>query len=68
LPRRSSLGIDAERYRNLTCDITLAAATTLAGLNPRMVFAYVTGRGTDSTERGRLTWARVKDKTGKPIK
>jgi uncharacterized protein YbjT (DUF2867 family) len=59
----SSLGMDAERYRHLTYDITLAAATTLAKLNPQMVFTYVTGRGTDSTERGSLMWARVKGKT-----
>jgi uncharacterized protein YbjT (DUF2867 family) len=59
----SSVGMDAERYRHLTYDITMAAATTLAKLNPGMVFTYVTGRGTDSTEKGSLMWARVKGKT-----
>jgi len=59
----SSLGMDEERYRRLTYDITLAAARTLSRLNPDMVFIYVTGQGTDSTERGRLMWARVKGKT-----
>jgi uncharacterized protein YbjT (DUF2867 family) len=59
----SSIGMDEERYRHLTYDITLAAATTLAKLNPQMVFVYVTGRGTDSTEQGSLMWARVKGKT-----
>jgi uncharacterized protein YbjT (DUF2867 family) len=59
----SSVGMAEERYRHLTHDITLAAATTLAKLNPRMVFIYVTGRGTDSTEQGPLMWARVKGKT-----
>ena len=59
----TSLGLSEERYRHLTYDITLAAATTLAQLNPQMVFAYVTGRGTDSTEQGGLMWARVKGKT-----
>src|ERR1700748_1174765 len=59
----SSVGMDEERYRRLTHDITLAAATVLAKLNPGMVFIYVTGRGTDSTEPGRLMWARVKAKT-----
>ena len=59
----SSLGMDAERYRHLTYDLTMAAATTLAKLNPGMVFTYVTGRGTDSTEQGSLMWARVKGKT-----
>ena len=58
----SSVGMDDERYRHLTYDVTMAA-TTLARLNPGMVFVYVTGRGTDSTERGRLMWARVKGKT-----
>ena len=59
----SSLGMGEERYRHLTYDITLAAATTLASLNPQMVFVYVSGQGTDSTELGRLMWARVKGKT-----
>ena len=59
----SSIGMDAERYRHLTYDITMAAATTLAKLNPGMVFTYVTGRGTDSSEQGSLMWARVKGKT-----
>ena len=59
----SSLGMDEARYRNLTYDITMAAATILAKLNPQMVFIYVSGQGTDSTESGRLMWARVKGKT-----
>jgi uncharacterized protein YbjT (DUF2867 family) len=59
----SSIGLSEERYRHLTYDITMAAATTLARLNPGMVFTYVTGRGTDSTERGKLMWARIKGKT-----
>ena len=59
----SSVGMSEEHYRHLTYDITLAAATTLAKLNPGMVFIYVTGRGTDSSEKGRLMWARIKGKT-----
>ena len=59
----SSVGMSEERYRHLTYDLTLAAATTLARLNPGMVFVYVTGRGTDSSEQGRLMWARIKGKT-----
>jgi uncharacterized protein YbjT (DUF2867 family) len=59
----SSIGISEERYRHLTYDITLAAATALVRLNPQMVFIYVTGQGTDSSESGRLMWARVKGKT-----
>jgi uncharacterized protein YbjT (DUF2867 family) len=41
----------------------MAAATTLARLNPQMVFVYVSGAGTDSTEKGRSMWARVKGRT-----
>ena len=59
----SSVRMEEARYRHLTYDITLAAAKTLARLNPQMVFVYVTGRGTDSTEQGGLMWARVKGKT-----
>jgi len=59
----TSVGLTEERYRHLTYDITMAAATTLAKLNPQMVFVYVTGRGTDSTERGSVMWARIKGKT-----
>jgi uncharacterized protein YbjT (DUF2867 family) len=59
----SSVGMNEERYRHLTYDITLAAARTLARLNSQMVFVYVTGRGTDATEKGGLMWARVKGKT-----
>jgi uncharacterized protein YbjT (DUF2867 family) len=59
----SSVGLSEERYRRLTYGITMAAATTLAKLNPGMVFIYVTGAGTDSTEQGRIMWARVKGKT-----
>ncbi|MDA9424870.1 MULTISPECIES: NAD(P)H-binding protein [Bradyrhizobium] len=59
----SSIGMSEERYRHLTYDLTLAAATTLAQLNPQMVFIYVTGAGTDSTEQGSRMWARIKGKT-----
>ena len=48
----SSIGMDEERYRRLTYDITLAAARPLARLNPGMTFVYVTGASTDSTEQG----------------
>jgi uncharacterized protein YbjT (DUF2867 family) len=59
----SSAGMDEAKYKHLTYDLTLAAATTLARLNPQMTFFYVSGAGTDSTERGRIMWARVKGKT-----
>ena len=59
----TSVGLSEERYRQFTYDITLAAARTLAKLNPGMTFVYVTGVGIDSTEQGALMWARVKGKT-----
>ena len=59
----SSIGMSEDRYRHLTHDVTLAAATTLVRLNPQMIFTYVTGAGTDSTEQGSRMWARVKGKT-----
>jgi uncharacterized protein YbjT (DUF2867 family) len=50
-------------YERVTYDITLAAAQTLVHLNPGMTFVYVSGAGADSSERGRMMWARVKGKT-----
>ena len=59
----TSVGKSEAEYTRLTYDLTLAAAKTLAQLNPNMTFLYVSGAGTDSTERGRSMWARVKGKT-----
>jgi hypothetical protein len=59
----SSVGMAETAYYRLTYELTVAAATTLAELNPGMTFCYVSGEGTDSSERGRLMWARVKGKT-----
>jgi uncharacterized protein YbjT (DUF2867 family) len=59
----SSNGMDEARYSALTFDLTLAVARTLARLRPGMTFCYVSGAGTDSTERGRAMWARVKGRT-----
>lgn len=59
----SSLGMNEADYTRITYDYTLAAARTLARLNPRMVFVYVSGAGTDSSELGRVMWARVKGRT-----
>src|SRR3984885_4554571 len=63
----SSAGMDEAKYKHLTYDLTLAAATTLARLNPQMTFLYVSGAGADSTERGRSMWARIKGKTENDI-
>lgn len=59
----SSAGMSEQEYRRITCDITIAAARMLARLNPNLVFTYVSGVGTDSSERGRTMWARVKGQT-----
>jgi uncharacterized protein YbjT (DUF2867 family) len=59
----SSAGMDEAKYKHLTYDLTLATANILARLNPNMTFLYVSGAGTDSTECGRIMWARVKGKT-----
>jgi uncharacterized protein YbjT (DUF2867 family) len=59
----SSLGMSKEMYERLTYDLTLGFARILAAQNPGMVFCYVSGAGTDSTEKGRLHWARIKGKT-----
>jgi uncharacterized protein YbjT (DUF2867 family) len=59
----SSAGMSEENYRRVTYDITLAAAEALVKLNPHMTFIYVSGAGTDSSEHGRTTWARVKGQT-----
>jgi uncharacterized protein YbjT (DUF2867 family) len=59
----SSAAMKAEAYEHVTYGITMAAAETLCRLNPGMKFLYVSGAGTDSTERGKSMWARVKGKT-----
>jgi uncharacterized protein YbjT (DUF2867 family) len=59
----SSVGMSEADYRRVTYDLTLSFATTLAALNPSMTFCYVSGAMTDSTEQGRVMWARVKGAT-----
>jgi len=59
----SSVGMSEADYTAITYDTTIAFATTLARLNPNMVFTYVTGTSTDSTEKGKTMWARVKGRT-----
>jgi uncharacterized protein YbjT (DUF2867 family) len=59
----TSSGMTEADYTKLTYDATIAAASTLARLNPQMTFTYVSGTGTDSTEKGRSMWARVKGRT-----
>jgi len=59
----SSAGMSEPDYERVTYGITVAAAETLSRLNPAMTFIYVSGAGTDSSEKGRTMWARVKGKT-----
>lgn len=59
----SSVGMKEDKYRHLTYDTTLAFAKALATVNRNMVFTYVSGSHTDSSEEGKLMWARVKGKT-----
>jgi len=59
----SSVGMDAAQYKRATYDLTLGVAQVLAKANPDMTFCYITGKGTDSSEQGRLAWARVKGAT-----
>jgi uncharacterized protein YbjT (DUF2867 family) len=64
----SSVGMSEQEYTRITYDLTMHAATTLSRLNPEMTFCYVSGTGTDSTEQGRMMWARVKGKTENHLK
>lgn len=69
----TSLGKKKEEYFEVTYTLTMNFARTLARLNPGMTFCYISGAGTDGTEKGKLAWARVKGKvendlTGLPFK
>jgi uncharacterized protein YbjT (DUF2867 family) len=59
----SAAGMKEEEYRRVTYGFTLAAAEVLVRQNPGMTFVYVSGTGTDSSEKGRVMWARVKGAT-----
>lgn len=59
----SSVGMSEQEYQHLTYDLTFNVAKVLARGNPDMTFCYITGAGTDSTEHGRVAWARVKGAT-----
>jgi hypothetical protein len=59
----SSIGMKEPEYSKLTYDLTLSFASLLKELNPAITFCYISGAGTDSTEKGRSMWARVKGRT-----
>ena len=59
----SAAGLNEADYTRMTYDFTMALAQTVLANNPKLVFTYVSGEGTDSSEAGRSMWARVKGKT-----
>jgi putative NADH-flavin reductase len=59
----SSVGMKEPEYTRLTYDITMHFAETVVKQNQGMTFCYVSGAGADSTEHGKMMWARVKGKT-----
>jgi uncharacterized protein YbjT (DUF2867 family) len=59
----SSVGLSEAEYMHITYDITMNFARKLVNLNPNMIFNFVSGAQTDSSEKGRIMWARVKGKT-----
>lgn len=59
----SSVGVSKDDYFRMTYTLTLHFGGVLSRQNPGMVFEYISGKGTDSTEKGRSHWARVKGKT-----
>ena len=59
----SSVGMSEEKYTVITYDTTLHFAKALLTQNPEMVFNFVSGSHTDSSEKGKIMWARVKGKT-----
>lgn len=59
----SAVGMSEEAYRRVTHDLTMVIARALVERNPDMTFIYVSGQSTDSSERGRVMWARVKGAT-----
>lgn len=63
----SAAGLSEADYRRITYDYTLSLATACHAANPDMTITYVSGDGTDSSEKGRMMWARVKGKTENDI-
>ena len=59
----TSSGLTEKQYSEITYDLTMLIANLLVGMNPGMTFVFISGLGTDSSEQGRVMWARVKGKT-----
>ena len=59
----SAAGLSEDKYHQITYELTMNFAKTLLSLNPGIVFCYISAAGADSSEKGRIMWARVKGKT-----
>ena len=64
----SSIGMNEQDYTRMTYTLTMHVATTLSKQNQEMTFCYISGASTDSSEQGRIMWARVKGKTENDLK
>lgn len=64
----SSIGMKEQEYRKFTYDLTMHFAKTILKVNDDMSFCYISGAGTDSSEKGRLMWVRVKGQTENDLK
>lgn len=64
----SSVGMTENEYSHITYDTTLHVANILLELNPSIIFVFVSGANTDSSEKGKVMWARVKGKTENALK
>ena len=64
----SSVGVSKEEYYKITYELTMKVATTLSRLNADMTFCYISGAGTNSSEKGGSNWSRVKGKTENDLK
>ena len=59
----SATGLSEADYTQINYVLTMSVAEALARIDPDMTFVYVSDAGTDSSERGRAMWARVKGRT-----
>ena len=59
----SAVGLSEQAYADITFNLTTTVAKSILASNPNLTFCYVSGAGTDSSEKGRMMWARVKGKT-----
>jgi uncharacterized protein YbjT (DUF2867 family) len=60
---KSSVGMNEADYTAVTYHLTMQFAKTISACNPNSIFCFISGSGTDSSEKGKSMWARVKGKT-----